>query len=113
MGTLAHLIQHQHLPVLVLGLLRQAIWLVILCVMFVPLEWLFAVHPRKLANKSAPGDLGFYFISGIVPHVLSPQFGDFNDDLRRAGLPTLRATLVSQLRRADVQRFAEPALPAG
>lgn len=51
--------------------------------------------------------------AGIVPHVLSPQLGDFNDDLRRAGFPALRATLMSQLRPVDVQRFAEPALPAG
>lgn len=51
--------------------------------------------------------------AGIAPHVLSPQLGDFNDDLRRAGLSVLRATLVSQLRTVDVQRFAEPALPAG
>ncbi|MGD9724738.1 MAG: toprim domain-containing protein, partial [Pirellulales bacterium] len=51
--------------------------------------------------------------AGIVPHVLSPQFGDFNDDLRRAGFPALRATLVSQLRPVDVERFVEPALPAG
>ncbi len=51
--------------------------------------------------------------AGIVPHVLSPQFGDFNEDLCRAGLPALRAKLVSQLRPVDVQRFAEPALPAG
>jgi len=51
--------------------------------------------------------------AGIVPHVLSPRFGDFNDDLRRAGFPALRARLVSQLRPVDVERFAEPALPAG
>ena len=43
----------------------------------------------------------------------APQLGDFNDDLRRAGFPAFRATLVSQLRLVDVQRFAEPALPAG
>jgi hypothetical protein len=51
--------------------------------------------------------------AGIVPHVLSPQLGDFNDDLCRAGIPVLRAKLVSQLRPVDVQRFAEPALSAG
>lgn len=51
--------------------------------------------------------------AGIVPYVLSPQLGDFNDDLCRAGFPMLRAKLVSQLRPVDVQRFAEPALPAG
>jgi len=49
--------------------------------------------------------------AGIEPHVLSPQFGDFNDDLCRAGLPALRAKLLSQLRPADVQRFAGPAVP--
>jgi hypothetical protein len=48
-----------------------------------------------------------------VPHVLSPQFGDFNEDLCRAGFPALRAKLVSQLRPVDVQRFVEPALTAG
>ncbi len=51
--------------------------------------------------------------AGIVPHVLSPQLGDFNDDLRRAGFPALRATLMSQLRPVDVQRFAELAFPTG
>ena len=51
--------------------------------------------------------------AGIVPHVLSPQLGDFNDDLCRAGFPALRAKLLSQLRPVDVQRFAEAAVPAG
>jgi hypothetical protein len=51
--------------------------------------------------------------AGIEPHVLSPQLGDFNDDLCRAGLAALRAKLVSQLRPGDAQRFAGPALPVG
>jgi hypothetical protein len=50
---------------------------------------------------------------GIEPHVLSPQLGDFNDDLCRAGLLALRANLLSQLRPAEVQRFAGHLLPVG
>jgi hypothetical protein len=51
--------------------------------------------------------------AGIEPRVLSPQLDDFNDDLCCAGLPALRARLVSQLRPEDVQRSAGPALPVG
>ena len=35
-----------------------------------PLEQLFPVYRRKIFSKSALSDLGFYFISGIVPHLL-------------------------------------------
>jgi len=49
--------------------------------------------------------------AGIASRVLSPQEGDFNDDLCRAGLSALRAKLVPQLRSEDVQRFVGPALP--
>jgi len=53
-----------------LTMLRQCAWLVILAVMFVPLEQLFAVRRQHLFRKSTLGDLGFYFISGLVPHLL-------------------------------------------
>ena len=45
-------------------------WLVLLCVMFLPLEEIFAVRRPVLRRKSLFGDLGFYFISGFVPHLL-------------------------------------------
>ena len=60
----------QDLPAFVPGLIRHTAWLMILVVIFMPLEHLFAVRPRKVFSKSVPGDLCFYFISGIVPHLL-------------------------------------------
>ncbi|HEY6433383.1 MAG TPA: sterol desaturase family protein, partial [Acetobacteraceae bacterium] len=53
-----------------LGMLRHCTWLVILAVIFLPLETLFAVRPGKILRKSVIGDLGFYLISGFVPHLL-------------------------------------------
>jgi len=53
-----------------LSVVRQCAWLVILTVIFVPLEQLFPVYRRKIFCKSAAGDLAFYFISGVVPHLL-------------------------------------------
>jgi sterol desaturase/sphingolipid hydroxylase (fatty acid hydroxylase superfamily) len=57
-------------------LARQCIWLAILAVIFLPLEWLCAVRPKKLLRRSVAGDLAFYFISGIVPAMLlAPPLG--------------------------------------
>lgn len=43
--------------------------------------------------------------AGIEPVILSPVRGDFNDDLCRSGLRTVRAALRSQLLPGDVRRF--------
>ncbi|QKC86962.1 toprim domain-containing protein [Mesorhizobium sp. NZP2077] len=51
--------------------------------------------------------------AAIEPRVLSPYLNDFNDDLCHAGLSTLRAKLVTQLRPKDVERFSRPALGVG
>jgi hypothetical protein len=53
-----------------LSAVRQCAWLVILTLIFVPLEALIPVHREKIFSKSTLGDLGFYFISGVVPHLL-------------------------------------------
>ena len=37
---------------------------------FLPLERLFAVRRRKIVGKSLASDIGFYFISGLVPALL-------------------------------------------
>jgi hypothetical protein len=44
-------------------------------------------------------------LAGIEAIVLSPQRGDFNEDLRRLGIDALRATLRIQLIPEDVTRF--------
>lgn len=49
---------------------RHCLWLVLLCTLFLPLEYLFTAHRRDTSRKQVFGDLGFYFISGFVPHWL-------------------------------------------
>lgn len=55
---------------LILDLLRLTLWLVILTVVFVPLERLFALHPRKPFRPAILEDVGFYFLSSLLPTVL-------------------------------------------
>ena len=54
-----------------LGLLSQAghlaVWLALLVAVFVPLEWLCALHPAKLWRKQIGVDLCWYFINSLVP----------------------------------------------
>ncbi len=62
---------HLHeLPTFLLEAIRASIWLVILAIIFVPLEYFCALHPRKTSRKSVLGDIGFYFISNLVPNLL-------------------------------------------
>src|SRR6201996_8686475 len=44
--------------------------LLILTAIFIPLERLFALHPRKIFRKGILTDLGYYFVTGIVPSIL-------------------------------------------
>ena len=45
--------------------------------------------------------------AGIEAIALSPQLGDFNEDLRTLGVDALRAALRIQLAPQDVARFME------
>ena len=45
--------------------------------------------------------------AGIEAIALSPQLGDFNEDLRTLGADALRAALRIQLAPQDVARFME------
>lgn len=56
--------------------MRASAWLVILTAIFLPVEWLFAVRPRRLLSWSTLGDVAFYFISGLIPAlILGPLVG--------------------------------------
>ena len=46
---------------------RLAIWLALLVAIFVPLEWLCALHPPKLWRKQIGVDLCWYFINSLLP----------------------------------------------
>ena len=47
-------------------------------------------------------------LAGIEAIPLSPQLGDFNEDLCRSGLDAIRAALRVQILPQDVARFLEP-----
>jgi sterol desaturase/sphingolipid hydroxylase (fatty acid hydroxylase superfamily) len=59
-----------HLLGYALNVLRLSAWLMILITIFLPLEWLFSVHRQKIFRKSVIGDVGFYFINGLVSNLL-------------------------------------------
>jgi sterol desaturase/sphingolipid hydroxylase (fatty acid hydroxylase superfamily) len=68
-------LQH-HIPVFLLGPLRQAIWLAMLAIAFMPLEHLFAVHRRRFFSRRLAGDIAFYFLAGLIPGlIVSPVLG--------------------------------------
>jgi sterol desaturase/sphingolipid hydroxylase (fatty acid hydroxylase superfamily) len=56
---------------LIVDLFRLSLWLVILAVIFVPIEYLSAPRPRKKrTGRALAEDLGFYFLSGLLPALL-------------------------------------------
>jgi sterol desaturase/sphingolipid hydroxylase (fatty acid hydroxylase superfamily) len=68
MDTLEQL--RRHLLPFGLDVFRLAIWLLLLMVVLVPLERLFAVRPHKFFRKSFPVDLGYYFLNSLLPKML-------------------------------------------
>lgn len=51
-------------------ILRLSIWLLLLMVVFLPIERLFAVHPQNVFRKSFPLDLAYYFLNSLLPKML-------------------------------------------
>ena len=49
---------------------RLCAWLALLVLLFVPLERLFGLHKRREISRSLAQDLGYYFVSGLVPGML-------------------------------------------
>jgi len=47
--------------------LRLSIWLILLAVIFVPLERVFAVRPSPIIRHQSGVDLAWYFINALVP----------------------------------------------
>ena len=46
---------------------RLFLWLLLLSVVFTPLERLFAVHPKKIFRKDVAADLFYYFLISLTP----------------------------------------------
>lgn len=53
-----------------LQVLRLCVWLLLLSVLFTPLERLFAIHPAKVFRKDVLADLFYYFLSSLLPALL-------------------------------------------
>ncbi len=64
------LMDMHHLQVAAISVLRLCAWLVLLSVVFLPLERLFALHPQKIFRKAIAVDLGYYFLSSLLPGLL-------------------------------------------
>lgn len=47
-----------------------AVWLVLLLIVFVPLERLFGARKQRVMRKSFGSDLAYYFLNGILPKLL-------------------------------------------
>jgi sterol desaturase/sphingolipid hydroxylase (fatty acid hydroxylase superfamily) len=62
--------QLKHLPAFFVDIARLCVWLLLLMAIFVPLERLFSAHPQKIFRKFFFRDLGYYFLSGILPKIL-------------------------------------------
>jgi sterol desaturase/sphingolipid hydroxylase (fatty acid hydroxylase superfamily) len=60
----------QQLLAVLMSVTGLCAWLLLLAVIFLPFERLFALHPKKFFRKSLAQDLGYYFISGLVPGLL-------------------------------------------
>ena len=63
-------LDQQHLLAFLMSVARLCAWLLLLALIFLPLERLFALHPQKFFRKALAQDLGYYFISGLVPGLL-------------------------------------------
>ena len=58
------------LPPVVVELLRLCVWLVLLLVIFIPLERLASLHPQPVFRKGFFTDLAYYFLSSLSPKFL-------------------------------------------
>lgn len=60
----------QHLLAFLTSVARLATWLVVIILIFVPLERAFALHPRKFLRKTLIQDIAYYFLNALLPGVL-------------------------------------------
>ena len=59
-----------YLQSFVLDVFRLCIWLVLLMVIFVPLETFFSQNRQKVFRRGFIADLGYYFLNNLLPKLL-------------------------------------------
>ena len=57
----------QNLPPFAVDIIRLGIWLLLLMMIFVPLERLFAATPQRIFRNGVVTDLGYYFLNNLLP----------------------------------------------
>jgi sterol desaturase/sphingolipid hydroxylase (fatty acid hydroxylase superfamily) len=62
--------QIQDLPRFAQDIIRLSVWFLLLSIVFVPLERLFALRRQKVFRKALFIDIGYYFINGLLPKAL-------------------------------------------
>ncbi|HEY2753794.1 sterol desaturase family protein [Phenylobacterium sp.] len=60
----------QHLIAYLMKVASLTVWLVILTVVFLPLERFFALHAQRVRARSLFSDLAYYFLNGLFPTVI-------------------------------------------
>jgi len=63
-------LDQQHLHAFLISVLRLGAWLLLLAVVFLPLERLFALHAQKISLRRSAVDVGYYFLNGLAPGLL-------------------------------------------
>ncbi len=63
-------LMQQQLWTLAVDVFRLGVWLVLLTAVFVTLERLFALRPQSVFRRAFLADLGYFFLSGLLPSVL-------------------------------------------
>lgn len=61
---------HQYLASIAPDLLRLCIWLVILLIIFIPLEKRFSQQRQSIVRQEFFIDLGYFFLNGLLPKLL-------------------------------------------
>jgi sterol desaturase/sphingolipid hydroxylase (fatty acid hydroxylase superfamily) len=59
-----------HVPGFAVDLIRLGVWLALIMAVFVPLEQVFAARRQRVARAGFLTDIGWYFLSNLVPKLL-------------------------------------------
>ena len=59
-----------NLPPFALSVLKLCFWLVLLSLIFIPLERLFSLRGQKVARRGLGADLGYYFLNSLLPNLI-------------------------------------------
>lgn len=86
-----------HLTALATQIASLTVWLVLLTVVFVPLERLFALHPKPRRARAIATDLAYYFVNSLAPSLLLALPMSIVTALARMATPAAYADFVGGL----------------